>query len=313
MTPETDLAAEAPTPTAPAPPRPHRSRAVLRCALDHAGALPFFAFIAVFLLWPTLIVVSGAFTDSNGAFSLDNLTAITGPRFMDAFGRSIWLSLVTALLGAVLGALLAWAVSAAGRSGGDGVTRRLVTALSSVLAQFGGVMLAFAFLATVGLNGWLTIMLRDAFGLDLFAGGNWLYDMPGLILVYCYFQIPLMFIVFLPAMDGLRVQWGEANASLGGTGWHYWRHIAGPILAPAFAGSALLLFANSFSSYATAAALVSQGDPIVPLQIRNVLTSEVSLGQEGVGYALAFGMVVVVAVVMSLYALLQRRTSRWLR
>jgi putative spermidine/putrescine transport system permease protein len=75
----------------------------------------------------------------------------------------------------------------------------------------------------------------------------------------------------------------------------------------------LLLFANAFSAYATAAALVSQGAPIVPLQIRALQTSEVILGQQNLGRALGLGMVLVVTVVMALYALLQRRTSRWLR
>jgi putative spermidine/putrescine transport system permease protein len=57
---------------------------------------------------------------------------------------------------------------------------------------------------------------------------------------------------------------------------------------------------------------VSQGNPIVPLQIRGALTSEVVLGQENLGKAMALGMVIVVAVVMTLYALLQRRTAKWL-
>jgi putative spermidine/putrescine transport system permease protein len=85
-----------------------------------------------------------------------------------------------------------------------------------------------------------------------------------------------------------------------------------PLLAPAFLGSTLLLFANAFSAYATAAALVSQGSPIVPLQIRSALTSEVVLGHQNLGKAMALGMVVVVAIVMWLYAYLQKRTSRWL-
>ncbi|ASU84151.1 ABC transporter permease [Nocardiopsis gilva YIM 90087] len=303
---------------APEPPGPARTRSRaatwLRTARDYAGAVPFFAFVAVFLLWPTGIVVSGALTGADGTFSLENVAAVTGSVHLAAFGRSVWLSLITALIGAIAGALLSWAISSgAGSAGAESRLRRVVTAFSGVLAQFGGVMLAFAFLATVGLQGWLTLILRDVLGLDLFAAGNWLYDMPGLVLVYCYFQIPLMTIVFLPALDGLRKQWREANESLGGSAWHYWRYVAGPILAPAFAGSFLLLFANAFSSFATAAALVSQGGPIVTLQIRNALTSEVILGQADIGYALAFGMVVVVAVVMSLYALLQRRTARWLR
>ena len=75
----------------------------------------------------------------------------------------------------------------------------------------------------------------------------------------------------------------------------------------------LLLFANAFAAYATAAVLVSQGAPILPLAIRAALTSEVVLGQQNKAYALAFEMVVVVALVMVAYTLLVRRTSRWLR
>ncbi|MGZ4617073.1 MAG: ABC transporter permease subunit, partial [Actinomycetes bacterium] len=158
-----------------------------------------------------------------------------------------------------------------------------------------------------------TLFLQDHLGLNLFSGGAWLYGLTGLAVVYTYFQIPLMLIVFLPAVESLKRQWREASDSLGGSAWSYWRHVGGPILAPSFTGATLLLFANAFSAYATAAALVSQGSPIVPLQIRTSLTSEVLLGQANVGKALAVGMVVVVAVVMTLYALLQRRTAKWLR
>jgi putative spermidine/putrescine transport system permease protein len=280
-----------------------------RRALDYVGALPFLLFVAVFLLYPTLVVVGGSFVDDDGGLTLENVRAITGSPYVDGFVRSIQLSAVTAVLGAVFGALLAWAV-VSGRP--DGLLRRAVTAASGVLAQFGGVTLAFAFLATVGFEGLVTVWLRDR-GLDIFAGGAWIFELSGLVLVYTYFQIPLMVLVFLPALDGLKTQWREAAESLGGSTWDYWRHVGGPLLAPAFLGSMLLLFANAFSAYATAAALISQGSPIVPLQIRALQTSEVVLGQQNVGKALGLGMVVVVTVVMVLYALLQRRTSRWLR
>jgi putative spermidine/putrescine transport system permease protein len=182
-----------------------------------------------------------------------------------------------------------------------------------VLAQFGGVPLAFAFLATVGFEGLVTKFLRDNVGIDLFAGSAWLFELPGLTLVYTFFQIPLMVIVFLPALDGLRPQWREANASLGGPSWTYWRHVGGPILTPPFLGALLLLFANAFSAYATAAALVSQGSPIVPLQIRGFLTGEVVLGQENLGKALGLGMVIVVSIAMGVNVLLQRRVAKWVR
>jgi putative spermidine/putrescine transport system permease protein len=232
---------------------------------------------------------------------------------VDALVRSLQLSVTTAVVGAILGALLAWAIATGNP---NGVIRQLTVSASGVLAQFGGVMLAFAFVATVGIEGIVTHGLIGVFGdsLDLtIRRGDWLYTMFGLAIVYTYFQIPLMLIVFLPAVEGLRKEWWDASVSLGGSTWSYWRHVGGPILAPSFLGAVLLLFTNAFSAYATAAALVSQGSPIITLQIRNAMTSEVVLGQENVGKAMALEMIVVVAVVMTVYALIQRRASRWVK
>jgi putative spermidine/putrescine transport system permease protein len=276
----------------------------------YLAVTPFLVYVTVFLLYPTLIVVAGAFTDDRNRPTVSTVRILTESVYLRAFARSIELSAVTAAVGAVLGALLAWAVWSGPR---DGPLRRSVMAAAGVLAQFGGVTLAFAFIATVGLSGLVTVFVHDHLGIDLFTRGVWLFDMPGLLLVYTYFQIPLMVLVFLPALDGLRPQWREAVESLGGSGWEFWRYVAGPVLLPAFLGAALLLFANAFSAYATAAALISQGSPIVPLKIRGFLSSEVILGQQNLGKALGFGMIVVVAVVMTLYALLQRRAARWLR
>ncbi|WP_224769156.1 ABC transporter permease [Nocardioides ochotonae] len=272
------------------------------------GLLPFLAFIGVFLLVPTVTVAVGAFQDESGAFSTEKVAALFEETAMRALRQSLLLSTFSAALGAVLGAVLAYLILAAPPTS---LVRRVATAVCGVLAQFGGVTLAFAWIATLGFGGLLTDLLADLFGLDA-TGSGWLYELPGLVLVYTYFQIPLMVIVFLPALEGLRPQWREAAVGLGANTWQYWTKVAVPLLRPAFLGSALLLFANAFAAYATAAALVSQGAPITPLLIRAALSSEVILGQANFAYALALQMVVVVAIVMGLYAWLLRRTSRWL-
>lgn len=282
----------------------------LRMPLDYLGLLPFALLVAVFLLLPTWSVVVGAFQDADGQPTLANLIQAARGTYLQTFVTSVVLSAVTAALGAVFGALLAWAVSVGPR---NGLLRRIVLAGSGTLAQFGGVMLAFAFLATFGFNGLVTLFLLDRLGIDIFARGAWIYELPGLALVYTYFQIPLMVIVFLPALDGLRPQWREACESLGGSGWTFWRYVGIPILWPSFLGSMLLLFANAFSAYATAKSLISQASPLVPLRIGTFLTSEIVLGQANLGKALSFGMILIVAAVMALYAVLQRRTAVWLR
>ena len=278
-----------------------------RIPLSWLGVVPFLAYVGLFLILPTLLVAIQAFGTPEGQPTLENVKALGESYVLTAFWRSIELSVATAAIGAVLGALLAYVVVSGPP---DGIVRRVVTAAAGVLAQFGGVTLAFAFIVSVGNQGLVTLLMQDV-GVDL--AGPWLYQMTGLIIVYSYFQIPLMVLVFLPALDGVKPQWREATESLGGGAWAYWRHVAFPLLTPPFLGAFLLLFANAFAAYATAAALISQGGIIIPLQIRTALTSETVLGQENVAKALALGMVIVVAVAMSLYAWMQRRSARWLR
>lgn len=272
------------------------------------GLSPFALYVVGFLAVPAVWAMATGFIDRDGGLTLANFAVLADPMVLQTFWASVWISAVTALVGAVIGALVSYALLGARP---EGALRRAVDAASSVLAQFGGVMLAFAFIATIGIQGVITVFLRQQLGIDLFANGVWLYQLPGLILPYLYFQVPLMIIVFFPAMLGLRREWAEASATLGGGTLTYWGRIAGPILAPSFFGALLLLFANAFSSYATAAALISQGAQIVPLQIRAALISETGMSRANTAGVLALGMLVVMLVVMLAYSALQRRAARW--
>lgn len=123
-------------------------------------------------------------------------------------------------------------------------------------------MLAFAFIATIGINGVGTMLIKQLTGYVV--NPNWLSSLPGLITIYCYFQIPPMIIIFLPAVDSIRPQWREDGKPRRNT-FQYSTRVAGPILAPRFISAFLLLFASAFSAYATAAALFSQRSILVPL------------------------------------------------
>ena len=285
-------------------PQKYRLMTVLRRVVAAAPLLPLLLFIAVFLVVPSGTVLINAFVD-DGSFTWIHIEALFSSTALHALGRSLALSAASAALGAVFGGLLAWLIVALRPTS---LVRRAALALSGVLAQFGGVALAFAYQAALGL---LTLWVTQLFGVDL-VPGRWMYGPVGLTLVYTFFQIPLMVVIFLPALEGLRRRWREAAVNLGATEWQYWREVAVPVLWPVFLGSTLLLFANAFAAYATAAALISQGNLILPLLIRSALTSEVVLGQTGMAYALALEMIVVVGAVMFGYTRLVRRTARWL-
>ncbi|MFT4259574.1 MAG: ABC transporter permease [Microbacterium sp.] len=298
------------TASAPSSAGPGRDARARRSApsLAWLGLVPFAVYVVLFLALPTVLAVGTGLFAEDGSFTWNNLAALGDPVVLITLANSAWLSLLTAAVGAVVGALVCYAMLGLDP---QGFVRHSVDAAAGVLAQFGGVMLAFVFIATIGIQGVVTQFLKDSVGINIFERSSWIYELPGLILPYIYFQIPLMVITFMPALAALKPQWSEANLALGGTRASFWIRIGIPVLAPSFLANLLLLFANAFSSYATAAALASQGSQIVPLQIRAALTSETVLGRENLAGALALGMIVVVGVVMALYSLVQRRAARW--
>lgn len=285
----------------PAPRAAGRGRALL-------GLLPFAAYLLVFLGGPLYFVISGALSDPDGRPTLANVAAaLTEPQYRGAVAGSLLVSAVTAVIGAVFGAFLAQAVLTS-RPGSP--LRRVVSTASGVLAYFGGVPLAFAFVAALGQTGLATLWLRAA-GIDLYAAGFRIDSLTGLALTYVYFQVPLMVILATPALEGLLPQWREAAENLGASAWQYWRHVALPVLAPSLAGATLVLFGNAFAAYATALALTSGFIPLVPTAIASTLSGNVLAGRQNVGLALGVVMVAVIAVVMVGYLLLTRRASRW--
>lgn len=288
-------------------PRARSARARWREFVGMLGLAPFSVYVVLFLALPTVLAVTSGFSDGKGHFTWNNFSALGDPVVLKTFWSSIWLSLLTAAVGAVAGAAVCYALIGI-RS--THPMRVLIDGAAGVLAQFGGVMLAFVFIATIGRNSLINQALMSI-GINMYSSSLWLYSLPGLILPYIYFQLPLMVITFMPAMEGLKPQWAEANATLGGTKTTFWTRIGLPVLAPSFIASYLLLFANSFSAYATAAALASQGSQIVPLQIRAALTSETVLGRQNLAGALAAGMIIVMVIVMTGYAAIQRRAERW--
>ncbi|MER7751810.1 ABC transporter permease subunit [Kitasatospora sp. NPDC097643] len=297
-TPAATTSARAPRPSRP---RADRGRAWL-------AALPLLVFFAIGFGLPAIAIAIGAFTtstdapDGGGTFTTDNLTGSLQGAYFTALWGSVKLSLLTALIATVVGLPLAQAVVTSRFR----VFREAVMSASGVLANFGGVPLAFMFVATLGNSGEVTKRL------GLTSHGWSLYTFSGLSVVYLYFLVPLMVITITPALEGLKVQWREAAYNNGATVGQYWRHVALPVLVPSLLGGFVLLFGASFAAYATAEAMVGSSVPLISMQIGDALSGNVLVGQGNLALALGLDMIVVACLVMAVYLPLQRRSAKWL-
>jgi len=272
------------------------------------GVVPFFVYASIFLLIPTAEIIIQAFRTYAGAFTLDNIKSLWDPQTLNAFETTIKISLITAIAGGLFGLFVA---QAAMHDQAPAWLRPILTTFSGVASNFAGIPLAFAFIATLGTTGVVTQLLEHV-GLNPYSHGFTIYGWVGLSLTYIYFQFPLMILIITPSIEGIRKEWREAAVSLGATPRHFWWHVGLPLLLPSLLGAMVLLFGNAFSAYATPYALSSGYINLVPLMIGEVLNGDLAF-QPQLGYALAFGMIVVMAAAIVIYALLQRRTAKWLR
>jgi len=277
--------------------------------LTWLGVVPFLLFALLFLILPTIQIVLGAFRTPDGSFTLANLQGLAAPNIVNATWISMKLSLLTALLGCVAGLALAAAVT---RGGLPGWLRDATLTFSGVASNFAGVPLSFAFIATLGRLGLMTVLLRDWLGVNLYATGFNLISFSGLALTYLYFQVPLMVLIITPALDGLKREWREAAECLGASGAQYWRMVALPVLWPSLLGTFALLFANAFGAVATAMALTGSSLSIMPIILFAQIRGDV-LQDPHLGYALAFSMIIITGIANFIYIMLRSRAERWVK
>ncbi len=119
-----------------------------------------------------------------------------------------------------------------------------------------------------------------------------------------------MLLIIAPALDGLKAEWREAAEILGASRRQYWQKVALPVLTPSILGCFLLLFANAFGTLATVYALTGSRFAVVPIVLFQQIQGNV-LYNPNLGYALAVGMVAIMAVSNTIYLVLRTRAERW--
>lgn len=288
---------------APRPPRPGRATRFLGA---WGPALPLLALVATCLVAPGLVLVAQTFTNG-GSLSLDLWFRVLGqPVNQDAIVTSLALGVCSATVTVIVGTPAAWLISRmfAGR-------RAFWLGLLNVAANFGGIGLAFAYLATLGTVGMITLAVQ-ALGPDFEPPRS--SSFIALLLAYAYTNIPLFVLLTIPAMGVLRDDWWEAAETASATRGQFWRMIGLPVLLPFLAGGWVLIFTWSIGIYGIAYGLAGQSGGtavrLITLQIGTALQSDVLLGPARAAILAVVLMAIATASLLTYRALL-RRGLRW--
>jgi iron(III) transport system permease protein len=192
--------------------------------------------LAWLVLYPILIVL----VDAGHGDALARFVARPGE--WSALWASVWISLASVALAAAIGVPLAFLfewLEFPGRK-----TLGSLIALPAVLPPFVGVI---AFLFLYGESGFVARAVRAAFGL---AQAPWRLQGAGAILLVHAYSMYVYFYLFTRAgLVSLDAAVLEAAQSLGAGRWDTLRRVTLPLLRPALAGAALLVFMTALGSF----------------------------------------------------------------
>ena len=189
--------------------------------------IPFAVVVCLYELIPLIMLVIDSFGvdgDASVLFSMENYKNIfTSMAYQKSIANSLKITAISTLIGIILAFLGAQAAH-----NSRGKVRSAFMAVLNMTSNFAGVPLAFAYMILLGNLGIIT-QLAKLYGIEFIQNFD-LYSSKGLILMYIYFQIPLSTLLLIPAFDGIRKEWQEANMLLGGRTTTFWFKVGIPVV-----------------------------------------------------------------------------------
>lgn len=256
-----------------------------------ALAAPVVLILVWLVLYPNLFVLGDSFSEA-GRVTLEHYARFWGSRAeMGALWASVWISVASVVLSALVGVPLAFLFARYDFPG-----RRVLGALAAMPVLLPPLVGTISFLFLYGESGFFTRGVQLLLGME---SPPWRLAGPGAILLVHAYTMYVYFYLFAAAgLARLDGAYAEAATALGAGHWLTLRRVTLPMLAPALGGAALLVFMTSMASF-SAPYVFGGGFRVLSTQI---YSSKLN-GEEGL---VAVEAVVLAAASMLFLVLLQR-------
>ncbi|MBP6886795.1 MAG: ABC transporter permease [Oscillospiraceae bacterium] len=269
--------------------------------------LPFLVVVFLYELLPLSMLILDSFgldEDKSVLFTLQNYSKIFSTL---SYKKAITNSLEITLLSTAIGIFVAFMGAKAAHTSRGRFRNAFMTVLN-MTSNFAGVPLAFAYMIVLGTSG-VVRQIANVYGIEWIQNFD-LYTSKGLILMYVYFQIPLSTLLLIPAFNGIRREWQEANLLLGGRNSTFWFKVGIPVLIPSIFGTISVLFANALCAYATAYALLMNNFSLLPVNISAMFTGDIA-SKPHLGAALSVVMMLLMCAAILIDNYIIKATTRW--
>lgn len=258
--------------------------------------VPFILLFFLFQIAPIIWVLINSFIVESH-WSWENYQQVLSSKFiLQGFNNSLWLALWSSVIGLLIAVIM---VNSLRRVNGH--LRNTVISFVNISNNFSGVPLAFAFIILLGINGTVTLLLKQSGLPEIFS----LYSKWGLLVIYIYFQIPLAVLLLYPAFDILNDDWKSAAQLLGASPLQYILRIAIPVLSPALFGTFIILIANAIGAYASVYALTAGNYNVITVRIASLVSGDIFL-QPNVAAAISVLLIVIMLFITLINQLIVR-------
>lgn len=269
--------------------------------------IPFLFLIVMYELLPLIMLVVDSLKSEQSKgilFTLENYQKIFSTlSYRKAIANSLKITSISTAFGIVIAFLGARAAY-----NSRGKFRNVYLTVLNMTSNFAGVPLAFAYMIILG-NAGVVKQIADMYGIGFLQDFD-LYSSTGLTMIYVYFQIPLSTLLLIPAFNGIRKEWGEANMLLGGTSARFWQKVGIPVLLPSLFSTLSVLFANALSAYATAYALLMNNFSLLPINISASFVGDIK-SKPKLGAALSVVMMIIMSIVILVNNYITKKTTKW--
>jgi iron(III) transport system permease protein len=201
-------------------------------------ALPVMLLLLWTVVYPNAAVIAGSFENGLGHWR----EFAASPADREALWTSLVISVASVFASLAIGVPLAFLL---GRFEFPG--RRLLRAVATLPAALPPLVGVIAFLFLYGESGLVTRVVQRALGM---AEAPWrLKGVGAIVFVHAYTMYVYVFLFVSAGLERFDATLDEAASGLGANTWQRLRRVTLPLLMPAVAGSALLVFMNALGSF----------------------------------------------------------------
>ncbi len=223
-------------------PGPAADRNISPALLFVLWLLPL-VFLGLFYLYPLSSIISASFARAEGRALISFLNTLMEPRTLSVLWFTVWQAVVSTAITLLIGLPGAYLFARYRFRG-----KQFLRALTSIPFVLPTLVVAAAFNALLGPRGWLNLGLMQFLGLSQppiqFAN-----TVVAILTAHVFYNTTIVLRMVGDFWSHLDPNLGHAARILGANRWQVLRRITMPLIAPAIAAAALLVFIFNFTSF----------------------------------------------------------------